>query len=594
MATTASAAPAGDRALRRIIGLAAPVTRVRFSLAVLASWVATASGISLVATSALLISKAALRPPVLELTVLIVGVRAFALSRAAFRYLERLETHGSALLLLTDLRTSVYDRLERVAPAGLGTHRVGDLLSRLVSDVDSLQGFFVRGLGPPLVSALAILGTAIGLWLAYPAAALLAAAALSLAAVALTGVAATMGRAADTGVAATQGMLATEVAETLLGAPEVIAFGNVERMLARIGGVDARLQGFAWRRAMTSGLTGAMGTALSGLAVCLALAVAIPAVRAGKLDGVLLALIALAILSTFDAVTSLPAAVTELQASSAAARRVFEVIDQEPPVSDPLSPMPKPQGQWLELQGARLRYGPDQPWALDDVDLRLEAGRRIGLVGPSGAGKTTLANVLLRFRDLDGGIALLDGHDLRAYAQTDVRRVVGLLSQDAHLFNSTILENIRLARPAASIEEMEDACRRAQLLDWIRELPNGWRTRVGEAGAQVSGGQRQRIALARVILAGFPILVADEPTAHLDRSTADALLADLVSPQGAQGLLLITHQLTGLESLDEIVLLDAGRVVERGSHEDLVAGDTLYHRLLSTASPQGHERSPYL
>ncbi|HET7720594.1 MAG TPA: ABC transporter ATP-binding protein, partial [Acidimicrobiales bacterium] len=209
----------------------------------------------------------------------------------------------------------------------------------------------------------------------------------------------------------------------------------------------------------------------------------------------------------------------------------------------------------------------------------LRPGRRVAMVGPSGAGKTTVANVLVRFRDLDCGRMTVDGIDVRALDQDDVRRLVGLAAQDAHLFDTTIAENVRLARPGASDDEVGAALHRARAGDWIATLPDGLATRVGERGNRVSGGQRQRIALARVLLAATPVVVLDEPMANLDAATADVLLEDVLAATAGRALLVITHRLAGLEQFDEIVVLDRGRAVERGTHQDLLASGGLYRRL---------------
>ena len=213
----------------------------------------------------------------------------------------------------------------------------------------------------------------------------------------------------------------------------------------------------------------------------------------------------------------------------------------------------------LRLEGVRVRFDAG-PWVLDGVDLVLAPGRRIALLGPSGAGKTTLAHLLVRFRDPDEGRVTLGGHDLREYAQDDVRRVVALAGQDAHLFATTIRENVRLARPDATDDELVAALQRAHVWDWIASLPDGLDTSVGDEGTLVSGGERQRIALARAFLSGAPLVVLDEPTAHLDDETAGALLDDLLDAAGEVGVLLITHSPLRLERFDEVLTLEDGRL----------------------------------
>jgi ATP-binding cassette subfamily C protein CydCD len=217
------------------------------------------------------------------------------------------------------------------------------------------------------------------------------------------------------------------------------------------------------------------------------------------------------------------------------------------------------------------------------VDLLLTPGRRVAVVGPSGSGKTTLAHVLLRFLDPEsGGYALgPDASDATALDSDAVRRLVGLCAQDAHIFDSSLRENLRLARPSATDDDLHAALAAARLDTWVGELPDGLDTLVGESGARLSGGQRQRLALARALLADFPVLVLDEPAEHLDLATADALTADLLAATEGRTTVLITHRLAGLEAVDEVVVLDGGRTVQRGPYGELAAADGPFRRMLA-------------
>ena len=246
---------------------------------------------------------------------------------------------------------------------------------------------------------------------------------------------------------------------------------------------------------------------------------------------------------------------------ASAAERLFELTERAAPVSEPASPLPIPDTGVLRLEDARLRYAPHLPWILDGASLELGPGRRVALVGGSGAGKTTIAGVFVRFLELDSGRATLDGRDLSDYASDDVRGLVALADQDAHLFSTTIRENVRFARPGSSDDQIAAALRRAGVWSWVSSLPSGLDTYVGETGDQVSGGQRRRIALARAFLSGAPLLILDEPTAHLDRATAEAILEDLLSGADDTGLLVITHDPLMLDRFDEVLRLENGRIV---------------------------------
>ena len=282
-----------------------------------------------------------------------------------------------------------------------------------------------------------------------------------------------------------------------------------------------------------------------------------PRHEAGGLDRVLVAALALLALSSFEAVAPLPGAARELSATLASGRRVLELTDREPRVADPAEPEPPPRGQvTVALEGVTAAYPAGEALVLDGFDLRLEPGCRVALVGPSGAGKTTVTNLLLRFLDPRAGRVTIDGVDVRALRQEDLRSVFALAGQEAHVFDSTIRENLRLARPDATDEQLHRALKRARLNAWVESLPDGLDTYVGEEGAELSGGQRQRLVIARALLADAPVLVLDEPTAHLDGPAAAALVADVLDAADGRSVLLITHRPEGLDLVDQVIRLD--------------------------------------
>ncbi|MBD2894943.1 putative ABC transporter ATP-binding/permease protein [Actinomadura sp. RB99] len=563
----------------RLIRLAHPA-RGRLLLAVLFGVLALGSGVGLMATSAWLISRAAQHPPVLMLMVAIVAVRAFGLGRGVFRYAERLVGHDATFRILADLRARVYERLERLAPGGLPAFRGGDLLNRLVADVDAVQDLFLRVLLPCTVAAV-VGGASVGLaWVLLPSAGAILLLALLLAGVAAPWLSSATARRAERRTTDLRGDLTSHVVDTLQGAPELIAYGAAPARLAEAARLDRDFTRATARSAASTGLGAAVSALAGGLAVWGSMAVGVPAVRSGALDGVLLAVIVLLPLAAFEVVAGLPLAAQHLERVRRSAARIFAVLDAPPPVKEPSDPSPLPAAPYtLQVEDLRVRWTPTAPYALDRISLSLAPGRRCAIVGPSGSGKTTLASVLLRFLEPASGSVTLNGTDLRALTGDDVRTVIGLCAQDAHLFDSTIGENVRLARPAATDAEIRDALRRARLLDWIESLPRGLDTRVGEHGAQVSGGQRQRIALARALLAGFPVLLLDEPAEHLDTATADELTADLLTATEGRTTLLVTHRLTGLDAVDEIIVLDEGRVADRGTHAELISRPGLYRTL---------------
>ena len=535
---TSAGADAGRRPLLRLLWLARPM-RVQLLIAVLAGAAAIGCGVALLATSGFMLARASEHPSIVAISVAVVAVRGLSVGRAVSRYVERLASHDVAFRVLADIRVAIYRRLEGLAPAGLAAFRSGDLLARLISDVDATQDLFIRGIAPPLTAA-------------------------------LVGVGATL-------------------TDLLAGSAELHAFGAQNTALAAADAADRRLTALARRSAVASGLGDGLMAAAAGLTLWGVLLLGVHAVAVGTLTRVPLAVLTLTALASFETVTALPAAALQLGAARGAAARIGTVLDAPDPVTEPEAPLPLPaRPVRVRMVGVRVRYRPDAPPALDGFDLDLPPGRRVALVGPNGAGKSTVAAVLLRFCDPAVGRVTLGvsgeaGRDLTAFAADDVRTLIGGCPQDPHIFDATIRDNLSLARPGASDEDLEAAAADARLLPWIESLPDGLDTRVGARGAAISGGERQRLALARALLADPDLLILDEPTAHLDPEAAAALTADLLAVTAGRSTLLITHDLAGLEQVDEIIVLDRGRVVQRGTHRELISAEGLY-RLLHAQS----------
>ena len=532
--------------LRRVIGLARPV-RARLGLAVVAGVGAAGAAVGLTATSAWLISRASEQPPVLYLMVAIVAVRAFGIGRAALRYAERLASHDAAFRVLAGLRSDAYRRLERLAPAGLAEYRSGDLVARLVADIDSLADVWLRVLLPYAVVGIVGAGAVLLVAFLVPLAGAALAVTLLVTAAGAPLAASAVARRAERRIVPARGELAAAALELLHGAPEIVMNGALERRMADVGTLDRRLRGAEAGSANGAGIGALVAGLAGGAAVWLGLVTGVVAVRNGLLGGVALAVVVLTPIAVHELAAGLAPAAQQLSRLRIASARVAEVLDRPDPVREPARPAACPAAPYgLRIRGLRARYGSDGPDILDGVDLELPAGGRALVTGPSGSGKSTLAAVLLRFLDPSGGTVELLGADgaadLASLSGDDVRRIVGLCAQDVHVFDTTIAENIRLARPGATEAELRAALRAARLDDWVDSLPAGLDTPVGEHGARLSGGQRQRLGLARALLADWPVIIFDEPTEHLDEPTAAALTADLLAAAAGRTAIFISHR----------------------------------------------------
>lgn len=565
--------------LRRMIALARPRS-ARFALGVLLGGAATGSGVALLGVAAWMLATAANHPSITALSVAVVATRALGVSKGVTRYLERLVTHDAAFRTLAQVRVRVYERLARTEP--FVRFRSGDLVSRLVNDTEATLDLLVRGLTPPLVSVVTGGATVLVLTAVYAPGGLLLAAGLLLAGLAVPLMAAALNRKPGLREAEARGALSTALVDTLHGAPDLVAYGAMDRHVARVNEADAELTRVARRDAATLGLSEGVNTLITGLTVWGALFSGVLAVEEGTIGPTALAVLVLVTLAAFEIVAPLPAVASRLGAIRASGVRLFGVLDAPaaiaPPAQEGLEIDPDVDAP-VHIRDLRVRYGPEEPWALDGVDLEIPAGATVAVVGPSGAGKSTLASVLLRLRDPDGGRVEIGGTDITAYPADEVRRVVSGVPEDPHVFGSTLRENLRLAKPGAGDDELWAALRGARLAHDVEAMPQGLDTRVGSHGLGLSGGMVRRLALARAVLAAPRVLVLDEPTAHLDPDTRDAVVADLLAAAEGFSTLLITHDLTGLDRVDRIYVVRDGRVLQSGTHTELLAEDGWYRRV---------------
>lgn len=572
------------KTLIRLLSFLSPF-RWLMALAIILGSVMIASSMGLLGMAAYLIAASALGPLLVFLTIPIYMVQVMGVTRALSRYTERLASHNVTFRLLARLRVWVYSCVEPQAPAHLLNLRSGDMLTRFVADIEELQNVYLRVVSPVVVALVISLFTfgvfaVFSMGLAWVALAFLAIAGLGVPFLAVF-----LSRGLGKQRVMVRAELNTQIVDGLQGIQDILIYGREQAQLQNIAACN-RASGRVQRRvSMVTGLQMALHDVLMNTALLVLLILAIPLVVTHYIDGVYLGVIGLLILASFEAVQPLALAFQKLGQSLAAANRVFAVMDAAPPVVESARLLPvavEPDGYTLSFEQVDFAYRPGERKAISDISFALRPGNRVAVVGTSGAGKSTLARLALRLWDPTGGVIRLNGQDIHDIAMRDLRALIGFVAQDTYIFNDTLRANLLLARPGASVSELEAVLEQAQLIEFVRQLPQGLKTWVGEQGLQLSGGERQRLAIARAFLKNAPILILDEATANLDPVTERALLSVLDELARGRTMLQITHRLLAMERVDEILVLDHGRIVERGSHEQLLALNGCYRQLFET------------
>jgi thiol reductant ABC exporter CydC subunit len=573
---------------RRMLPFLAPYKWRALAAAIL-GFLAIGTNVGLMGTSGYLIASAALKPDtILLLWVPIVGVRFFGLSRAVFRYLERLVSHDLTFRVLARIRVWLYTHLEPQAPQLLESRRSGDILGSVISDVEQLQNYYLRVLAPPAIALLtAVLGYSI-LASYDQTLGLLLVGMMILGGVILPWLNHRMSRSAGNEIVEVRAKLYTESTDLIAGLSELLLYGRIEESIARWEINQKRINQLQSQQHRIGAFIGGLMVLLTNMAMWISLLITIGLTASHQLNGIAIPTVILVVLASFEAVNPLPLAFQQWSQTKASADRLFQLADSSSsiPYKDEPKQLSVQDSQTLRVCNLHFQYTAQETEVLRGIDFTLTPGKHIAVVGESGAGKSSILQALLKLRPYQAGSIQLFGSELSQLSESYVRKQFAVVSQDTYLFNTTIAENLRLGKPDATLAELEAAAWTAQLHDWIVKLPEGYETIVGEWGTRLSGGERQRLSLARALLRQAPIVLFDEPTTGLDSLTEIAFLASARTALQERAVIWITHRLIGLEAMDEILVLRNGHIIEHGVLQDLLDRKGYFSQLLQLQEKQ--------
>ena len=534
------------------------------------------AGIGLLGTSAYLIASAALHPSIAELQVAIVGVRFFGISRAVFRYGERLVSHSVNLRLVSSLRVWFYRQLSQVKQDDLSIYRSGDLLDRILRDLETLENYYVRVLSPFIVFMIVTTGVSMFVGKFEAQLGWMLAAGLLVTGFILPIFSVFINRRTAQNTARYSADLSATMVETMAGLEDLQAFGTSHSQMEKINAVNKKVNQAQLQTAMLGGVNNGLVLIAMNLTVLALIWYSIPLIQTEFLTGISLAVIVLVAMASFEATQVLPAAAQRLTESASSAGRLFQIADQSAADKAGLFHTISTVSTNLRLVDVSFRRSGESDFSLEHISLSLDKGKKIAIVGPSGGGKSSLVELILKFNVPDSGSIFLNEGDIQSLDNESVRSQFAVLAQDAYLFNCSLRENLLFAKPTASENEISSVLARVGLADWLSALPHGLDTWLGDRGTMVSGGELQRIMIARLLLQDRPFMILDEPMVNLDASIRRELIKVLLTDFPQAGLLWISHEYSLMKLMDEILYLEDGAIIERGDHDSLLAMNGKY------------------
>ncbi len=539
-------------------------------------------GIGLMMTAAFLISMAALQPLLGQLQMAIVGVRFFGTFRGVFRYSERLVSHNVTFRLLKKYRIWFYQKVEPLAPANLFPYNTGDLLRRVVADVESLDNIYIRLILPPLAAIL----ISIIMWFFFLffsiKIAVLVTGALYLSGFIIPSICYLTAKQTGIQITNMHSQLTVTTLDATQGLADLTVFNQVESYLEKLQNINNKLSILQKRMAIINSYNQSALNLIMNITVLISIFLMVPAIHRWAFDAIISAVIVLGIMSAFEAVTPLPSAFQQMGSTIKAAKRVFEIIDSKPTIDESFTAENVTPDQFdISFKDVNFEYSANSGFRLSKLDFHISQGTVSGVVGPSGSGKSSLINLLMRFWDYNSGSILLGNCEFRKFKQENIHKYISLCQQHIHMFNETIKENLVLTNPTASDSEIESALKLSEAYDLTMSLPKKLNTAIGELGLKLSGGELRRLAIARTLLSQSPILIFDEPTADLDIKTAEKIVENLYSLRGKRTIIIISHIITKqFKKFDNIIVMRNGSILEKGNHCDLLKSrNSLYLKI---------------
>jgi ATP-binding cassette, subfamily C, bacterial CydC len=573
---------ASDGTTRRLLGFIKPYWRETL-ISILLSVATMAANIGLMCTSAYLIAMAALQPSIAVLQVAIVGVRFFGISRGVFRYLERLVSHSVNFRVLGEIRGWFYRAVEPLVPGAVEDLKSGDLLGRSIQDIESLEDFYVRGIAPPISAAVVTLGVSLFMLRYSVVLAAVLALGLLLTGLVLSLLVRVFSSSPAVRAIAARSTVSALMVETLSATSEILMNSAEKNQIQKIKLASRESERANLAMAGLHSLALATGVLVSNLTLVGMLCIGIPLVRSGQIDGIILAVLALITLASFEPVNQLPAAAAKIETSLASARRLFHIADRPAPIQEPKDSPILQQFVSLEITNLDFTYSGSLLPALKSISFKLLPGKKIALVGPSGSGKSTLLRAIQHYLPVPAETVFWNGVDAVNLSSLVVQKIQAVLAQQAYLFSATLQENLHLANPQLEKDRLAAILQTVGLEDWFAALPDGLDTWLGDNGSHLSGGERQRLMLARSLLMNRPVLLADEPFSNVDLASEKVIQQVIFS---IPTIILATHRLVGMDQFDDILVMDNGRVIQRGNHVELISTQGLYQTMWNQQNDQ--------